>query len=201
LLAEDEIGPVHQITAVAGHHFPSFRPAYRDVYYARRETGGGAVQDAATHLVDLIQYLAGPLDWVYCDYAHQQLEGVEVEDTVHLVGRAGGGRVLVSLALNQFMAPNETHLQLNGGKGSLGIRFHEQRAGMILLGDPGWTWTEPLIAEHDDLFRAQAQSFLSAMTGQEPPLCSLDDGLLALRASVAALRSGEQRLPVEIDQQ
>jgi predicted dehydrogenase len=104
----------------------------------------------------------------------------------------------VSLALNQFMAPNETHLQLNGSQGSLGIRFHEQRAGMILRGDPGWTWTEPLIAEPDDLFRDQAQSFLSAMIGQEPPPCSLEGGLAALRVSLAALRSGEEWRPVEI---
>ena len=198
LLAGDEIGPPHQITVVSGQHFPSFRPAYRHIYYARRETGGGAVQDAATHLFDLIQYLGGPLDWVYCDYAHQVLEDVEVEDTVHLLGRAGGGRVLVSLALNQFMAPNETHVQLNGSKGSLGIRFHEQRAGMILRGDPGWTWTEPLIAERDDLFRAQAESFLAAMVGRSPPLCTLDDGASALRVNLAALQSGEEQKPVEI---
>ena len=68
-LAAGDIGTLHQITITAGQHFPTFRPAYRDIYYAKHETGGGAVQDAATHLFDLIQYLAGPLDWVFCDYA------------------------------------------------------------------------------------------------------------------------------------
>ena len=69
LLTEGAIGKLHQVTVVAGQHFPSFRPAYRDIYYARRETGGGAVQDAATHLFDIVQHLAGPLDWIFCDYA------------------------------------------------------------------------------------------------------------------------------------
>jgi predicted dehydrogenase len=199
LLAEGDIGTLHQMTIVAGQHFPTFRPAYRQTYYARRDTGGGAVQDAATHLFDIIQYLAGPLDWVFCDYAHQELADVEVEDTVHVIGRAGGGTVLVSLALNQFMAPNETHVQLNGATGSLGIRFHEHRAGMFLRGDPNWTWTEPLVTERDDLFRAQAQSFLAAAVGQQPPLCSLDDGVRALQANLAALRSGERRTVELID--
>jgi predicted dehydrogenase len=193
LLTEGAIGPLHQVTVTAGQHFPSFRPAYREIYYKQRETGGGAVQDAATHLFDMIQHLAGPLDWIFCDYAHQELADVEVEDTVHLLGRAGGGRVMVSLALNQFMAPNETHLQLNGSRGSLAIRFHEHRAGMFLIGDGGWTWTEPLVAERDDLFRAQAQNFLSAAVDQEPPLATLDDGIRALAVGLAALRSGEQR--------
>jgi predicted dehydrogenase len=91
------------------------------------------------------------------------------------------------------MAPNETLLQLNGAKGSLAIRFHEHRAGMCLLGDADWTWTEPLVEERDDLFRAQAQNFLAAAIGQEPPLCTLDDGVRAVAVGLAALRSGERR--------
>lgn len=192
-LADGVIGELKQVTITAGQHFPTFRPAYREIYYARHETGGGAVQDAATHLFDMIQYLAGPLDWVFCDYSHQALPGVTVEDTVHLSGRAGGGSVLVSLALNQFMAPNETHLQLHGLAGSLAIRFHEHRAGVFLRGAADWQWTQPLVAERDDLFRAQAQSFLAAARGEHAPLCSLDDGVRALRVNVAALQSGQER--------
>jgi predicted dehydrogenase len=191
LVGEGVIGPVHEVTVAAGQHFPTFRPAYRDIYYRSHETGGGAIQDAATHHFDLIQHLAGPLDWLFCDAAHQELADVEVEDTVHVVGRAGGGRTLVSLALNQFMAPNETQVQLNGSRGSLAIRFHEHRAGLYLHGDPGWTWTEPLAADRDDLFRAQAQAFLLAAVGQTPPLCTLEDGIRALKANLAALRSAE----------
>jgi predicted dehydrogenase len=198
MLAQGDIGPLHEVTVVAGQHFPTFRPAYRDIYYARRESGGGAVQDAATHLFDLIQYFAGPLDWIFCDCAHQELADVEVEDTVHVIARAGGGRVLVSLALNQFMAPNETHLQLNGARGSLAIRFHEHRAGIFLQGDAGWTWSEPLASERDDLFRAQAQNFLIASVGQQQPLCTLDDGEQALRVNLAALESGARRMPVAL---
>jgi len=198
-LASGDIGELHQVTVTAGQHFPTFRPAYRDIYYARHETGGGAVQDAATHLFDLIQSFAGKLEWVYCDCAHQALPGVEVEDTVHVIGRAGGGRVLVSLALNQFMAPNETHVQLNGSGGSLAIRFHEQRAGIFRRGAAEWQWSEPLVEERDDLFRAQARSFLAAAGGEQPPLCSLDDGLGALKVNLAALRSSRERSVQAID--
>jgi predicted dehydrogenase len=192
LLRENVIGRLHQVTVVAGQNFPSLRPAYRETYYMRRESGGGALQDAATHLFDLVQHLAGPLDWIFCDYAHQELADVDVEDTAHLLGRAGS-HVMVSIAINQFMAPNETHVQLNGAKGSLAIRLHEHRAGMCLMGDADWTWTEPLVEERDDLFRAQAQNFLSAAIGQEPPLCTLEDGIRAVAVSLAALRSGVSR--------
>lgn len=192
-LAAGQIGTLHEVTVVAGQHFPTFRPAYREIYYARRESGGGAIQDAATHLFDLIQHLAGPLDWVFCDAAHQELPGVEVEDTVHVVGRAG--RVMVSLALNQFMAPNETHVQLNGSAGSLAIRLHEQRSGQFLRGDAEWSWTEAPVRERDDLFRWQAENFLAAAAGRQPPLCSLDDGVRALQVNLAALASAASSSP------
>jgi predicted dehydrogenase len=199
LLAEGVIGKLHQVTITAGQNFPSLRPAYREIYYKRHETGGGAIQDAATHLFDLMQHLAGPLDWVFCDYAHQELADVEVEDTVHIIGRCCGGRVLASIALNQFMAPNETHVQLNGALGSLAIRLHEHRAGILMLGDADWTWTEPLVTERDDLFRAQAQNFISSIVKQEPPLCTLNDGLRAVAVNLAALRSGQNRFVEVID--
>lgn len=191
LLAEGVIGKLHQVTLTAGQNFPSLRPAYRDIYYKSHETGGGAVQDAATHHFDLVQHLAGPFDWIFCDHGHQELADVSVEDTVHLLGRCRG-HTMVSVALNQFMAPNETHVQLNGALGSLAIRFHEHRAGMFMLGDSDWTWTEPLVEERDDLFRAQAQNFISSIVKQEPWVCTLDDGLRALSVNLAALRSGQK---------
>src|SRR5262245_37080029 len=39
-----------QVVSTSGQHFPTYRPAYRTIYYTRRETGGGAIQDALTHL-------------------------------------------------------------------------------------------------------------------------------------------------------
>ena len=37
-----------QLTILSGQHFPTHRPNYRNIYYARHETGGGAIQDG-TH--------------------------------------------------------------------------------------------------------------------------------------------------------
>jgi predicted dehydrogenase len=96
------------------------------------------------------------------------------------------------------MAPNETHVQLNGSRGSLAIRFHEHRAGVFPNGAAEWEWTEPLVTDRDDLFRAQAQSFLAAAAGKATTMCSLEDGLAALRVNLAALESSEQRAAVTI---
>src|SRR6185295_6221073 len=191
-----ELGPLLEVVINSGQHFPTFRPAYRQIYYTRRETGGGAVQDAATHLFNLAQYMAGRFDWVFCDFAHQALEGVEVEDTVHAIARADGGKVLVSVSMNQFMAPNETIARFNCKNGSAEIRFHEARWGVFRHGDEGWKWSEPLVQELDDLFRLQAKRFLDTVAGKAENICTFDDALHTLSINLAALESnGTKKVP------
>lgn len=192
LIADGQLGELLQVVAVAGQHFPTFRPAYREIYYANRAMGGGAIQDAATHMFNLVGHFAGPLEWVFCDYANQALEGVEVEDTVHLLARARQGRVLVSIALNQFNAPNENILRLNGARGTAQIRFHEHRYGVCLHGG-AWQWSEPLLTDRDELFRLQASVFLDAAAGKGPVACTVDEALDTLRVNLAALESAGQR--------
>ena len=192
MIAKGTYGEPLEITITSGQHFPTFRPAYREIYYTDHQTGGGAIQDGATHSFNLIQYLVGPLDWVFCDYDHQALEGVEVEDTVHVTGRAG--RTMVSYAFNQFMAPNESTIQINARKGSMRVTWHEQQYGTMRLGDTEWTWKDTMQRGRDDLFRRQAQRMVETCLGEKPPLCSLEEAVQTLKVNQAALASKGERV-------
>src|SRR5262249_40655674 len=88
-LVEGRFGRPVQLVAVCGQHFPTYRPAYRTIYYTDRAQGGGAIQDALTHVINAGEWLIGPVDRVLADAAHQILEGVEGEDTVHVLTRQG----------------------------------------------------------------------------------------------------------------
>ena len=170
-----------------GQHFPFFRPAYRDIYYRDRATGGGAIQDALTHMINASEWLIGPADRVLADAAHQVLDGVEVEDTVHLVSRHGP--VMASFALNQHQAPNESTITVVCRGGTVRYEAHMNR----------WRWTtkpeEPWhdecfpALERDALFVRQAEVFLDALDGRGQPLCSLAEGIQTLRVNLAALAS------------
>jgi predicted dehydrogenase len=191
-------GDVREVTIVSGQHFPTFRPAYREIYYTDRKTGGGAIQDSATHMFNLIQYLVGSFEWIFCDYAHQVLPGVDVEDTVHLTGRAGGGEVMVNLSLNQFMTPNETAVQVNATDGSMRMNVHEQRYGVMGSGETEWDWSDVLVHERDELFRLQARHMVDACLGKASVLCSLEEAIHTLRINLAALESnGERKIRIE----
>jgi predicted dehydrogenase len=189
-VAEGRFGRPVELIAVTGQHFPTYRPAYRSIYYTDRKTGGGAIQDALTHLVNAGEWLVGPVDRLVADAAHQVLEGVEVEDTVHLLARHGP--VLGGYSLNQHQAPNETTFTVICDRGTARCEFHENR--WRWLTEPGGKWHDepgaPL--ERDAYFIIQANAFLDAVEGKAPPPCSLEEGVQTLRVNLAALASTEQ---------
>lgn len=188
-----ELGPIMQATCSAGQYFPGGRPAhtvhYSKTYYRDRKLGGGAIQDALTHIVNWFESVLGPAESLICDCAHQVLPDVSVEDTVHISARHGVA--LVNYTLNQFQAPNETTLQFNTARGSVKIELHHQRWGVFRLGENQWRWHEVPATERDALFVEQANRFLDATEGKPAPLCSLEDAHQTLRFNLAALASAD----------
>jgi len=192
-LQSNELGPVRLATHTSGQYFPSGRPAhavhYSKTYYRDRKTGGGAIQDALTHVANWMESVLGPTDSVLCDCAHQVLPEVTVEDTVNLSARHGD--VLVNYSLNQFQAPNESTLQFNTAKGSVKVELHNRRWGVFRLGDKDWTWQEVPSGDRDTPFITQAGRFLDLIEGKPAEMCSLEAAAQTLRFNLAALASAD----------
>jgi predicted dehydrogenase len=181
-----------QLVATAGQHFPTYRPAYREIYYADRAQGGGAVQDALTHVMNAGEWLMGAADTVAADADHMRLEGVTVEDTAHVLARHGPA--MASYALNQHQAVNEVTLTVACEAGTACFEMHRHR----------WRWaTDPAadawqdepadVPERDALFTRQAEAFLDAVAGARSPLCSLAEGRQTLALNRAVLSAAEER--------
>lgn len=191
-----EFGPVLHASVVSGQPFHVLRPAYAQVYYRDRATGGGAIQDALTHVANWMESVVGPTDSVLCDCAHQFLPGVEVEDTVHIAAR--NGRALVNYALNQFQAPNESAVQFDAAGGSVRLELHALRWGTCAAGAATWTWRTLPALERDELFTRQAAAFLDQAEGAPARLCSLAAAAQTLRFNLAALAAAERGARVSL---
>jgi predicted dehydrogenase len=186
-LLQGTLGKPLQVTVVAGQHFPTFRPAYREIYYNKHETGGGAIQDALTHVANEVEWLIGPTQKLFCEAAHQSLEGVTVEDTVSVTAKNNG--VIVAYNINQFQAPNENTIQIHCENGSLKIEVHEQRWAVFPRGAEKWDYRPAPVTGRDDLFIAQANAFLDGIEGKFNSLCTLDEAVQTLKFNLAALES------------
>lgn len=181
-----------QLVYTGGQHFPYYRPAYREIYYTKRETGGGAIQDGLTHTMNMAEWLLGPISRLVCDAEHLVLDGVEVEDTVHVMTRQNGpdgSSILGSFSLNQHQPPNETRMTVLCEKGA--IRVEGLRLLTCTEPDSDWTVEQEFELERDDLFIAQAAAFLDQLERRAESACTLDEALQTLRVNLAELRSLE----------
>ena len=192
------LGKIHQVALRGGQHFPTFRPAYREIYYNDRRTGGGAIQDALTHMVNVMEWMIGPTQTLSCDAAHQSLPGVEVEDTVNIIAR--NGETLVSYSINQFRCLSDNSIELHGEDGSVRILIHESRWDSIKRGEAEWTRHEIAPEERDWVFITQASAFLDMVEEKESILCTLEEAIQTLKFNLAALKSADSGQRVNLEE-
>ena len=190
LVTSGLVGPIRHVTVTSGQHFPSFRPDYKEIYYGKRSTGGGAIQDALTHPVHAIEWTIGPISEVACFAGRQVLDGVEVEDTANLICRHVSGS-LSSLTINQFQSPNEATITYHGSAGSIRVNVMRQQVGTLMLGESKWEWIEVPQGERDMIFVGQANSFIDATERLPDELCNLEEAIQTLRVNLAALESSD----------
>jgi len=190
-------GKILQATVVTGHDFASLRPGFETTYFRSRATGGGCLQDALTHQIHVLEWLAGPVRKVFCDAENGFLSTREVEDTVNIAARLEGG-IPASLTCNQFQPPTECAISLHGVEGSLRLDYHESRVGTIRRDGSGWAWT-PIPQEHRDAgFKRQAHAFLDAIEGKADHLATLTAGIQSLQVNLCAWESHLSRREVPV---
>ncbi|MFN0197975.1 MAG: Gfo/Idh/MocA family protein [Planctomycetaceae bacterium] len=186
-----KFGKPVELVVVTGQHFPTFRPAYREIYYTNRATGGGCLQDALTHIVNASEWIVGPITELTADAAHQVLDGVTVEDTAHVLTRHQG--VMGNFSINQYQAPNELTLTIVCERGTAKLESHLNRWRWMI--EPNSPWQDETFPplERDDMFITQAQAFLDTVEGKRPPICTLEEGIQTLKVILGALEVLDKR--------
>lgn len=189
-LDSGKFGRILQIRTASGQAFATLRPAYREVYFAKPELGGGAINDMITHFYNVGDWLAGPIRKVMTDADHQILEGVTVEDTVHTLVRQGSnGEVMGSYARiftstrTKFSSPSWNRARHPPGRDA------EKRWSWMM--EPSGVWHhEPVeMPEVDVMYRRQNGAFLDAIEGSGDVLCSLEEAFRTLKVNLASHRS------------
>jgi predicted dehydrogenase len=118
-----------------------------------------------------------------------------VEDTAEIGLRFADG-VLGSVHLDYNQRPSAHTLEIVGTQGT--IRWDNADGAVHVYQFPvGAEGFSPLQIpapdgfERNDLFLAEMRHFLALARGEEEPVCTLEDGIQALRLALAARRSAE----------
>jgi predicted dehydrogenase len=203
-LSGGAIGRVLSVGAHWGEYLPDWHPweDYRTGYSARRELGGGVLL-TLSHPMDYLGWLLGEIEAVWALVGSLGDLDLEVEDTA-VVGLRFKNGALGSLYLDYNQRPTSHRLEIIGTTGT--IRWDYSKGGVEISGkNPGqqragendssraapthFQSGEPRKFSRNEMFLAEMRHFLSVLHGLEKPVCTLENGIEAMRLALYALHS------------
>jgi len=201
LIAENRLGKVLTVHAHWGEYLPQWHPweDYRQSYAARADLGGGVIV-TLTHPLDYLRYLLGEVEALWSFNGHVSPLELDVEDAAEIGLKFTNGAV-GGVHVNYFQRPPVHRLEIVGTNGTLrwdnvdGIIYLQQMPapfGSYSDQPPApvmETFSPPEGFERNQLFGAQTRHFLEVARGETEPVCTLEDGIMALRLALSAYES------------
>lgn len=186
LLRQKAIGRLVSAHAHWGEYLPGWHPweDYRQGYSARADLGGGVVLTLC-HPLDTLRWLLGEVDQLWALTGKLSSLELSVEDTAQIGLRFANG-MLGSVYLDYIQRPPAHTLELIGEEGV--ILWDNSDGDVQVFQQSTSSWQTISLApgfERNDLFKLQMAHFLDVAAGKSQPLCSLDDGIQALRIVMA----------------
>ena len=212
LIQSNAIGNVLAVHAHWGEYLPQWHPweDYRQSYAARAELGGGVIV-TLTHPLDYLRYLLGEVESLWSFNGRISPLEVDVEDVAEIGLQFQNGAV-GGVHVNYFQRPPVHRLEIAGTEGTLRwdnadgvLQVHRMPAPFGSYSDPSpasvtETFSPPEGFERNQLFLAQTRHFIEIARGETEPVCSLEDGVMALRLALAAYESQEKGQVVRLAQ-
>jgi predicted dehydrogenase len=192
------VGTLVEVEAHWGEYLPQWHPweDYRRSYSSRAELGGGVVLTLC-HPFDYLRWLVGEVAEVSATVSTCGDLEVDVEDTADIELRFANG-VPGHVHLNYTEQPPSHWMRLSGSQGTISWNAAD---GMIrLAGGCGERvlFPAPDGFERNSMFLEEMRHFIACVEGREQPLCTLEDGIQALRIALAAKQSAREGWPIRI---
>jgi predicted dehydrogenase len=179
LITAGEIGRIVSAHVHFGEYLPAWHPweDYRQGYAARADLGGGVVLTQC-HSLDYLPWLVGKdveAAWGFTGKV-SDLE-VDVEDTAKIGLRFEGG-ALGSLHLDYNRQPPVHTFDIVGTKGSIKWDLADGATHIYRAERKEWrAYSMPEDWERNVMFMEQMKHFISVVSGDEEPSCTLEDGI------------------------
>jgi predicted dehydrogenase len=190
-LAEKMIGEVFMIKVRFAHSGPFPGWASSDWFYNPELAGGGAMLDMAVHAVDIIQYLIGPITAINAMIATLRKD-IAVDDNV--VGSVRiGDRCMGYFECGWTSTAGSSGIEIMGDNGAI---FADYATGKTTVRFGAMSPTGEFQIEEKLLGEAKTSHWTTEMkefiaklkNGEELPT-NIDDGLSALKVTLAAYES------------
>lgn len=183
-----EVGQVASARVVWGEYLPLWHPweDYRQGYAARAELGGG-VTLTLSHPLDYLRWLFGEVvDVCGMTGARGGLELADVEDTADVLLRFANG-IQANVHVDYLRQPPLHRMEIIGERGTISWESMDGIARLYREAEAKIISVPPVDFERNQMSLAQMRHFLAVVHGEEQPICTLADGVAALKIALKAL--------------
>lgn len=193
-LGSGQLGEVVHLRASVGQWLPDWRPGtdHRQGFGAFYRYGGGVTMELI-HEIDLIRWLMGGVDDVCAMQRHLKQLEIETEAITEISMRLSSG-LLAQVHLDYVRPGYARSLEIIGTQGVL--TWDYTRSAVMVTDAKG----QEQVVHHAQAFERNAmfldimQHFLTRVEQPDrPPVCSLEDGMEALRIALASHQSARER--------
>ncbi|MEI7989269.1 MAG: Gfo/Idh/MocA family oxidoreductase [Chloroflexota bacterium] len=192
ILNEKKIGDIVFVRAHYGEYLPAWHPweDYRQSYSARADLGGGVIFTLC-HPLDYLRWLIGDVEALWAFKGYRGGLNLQVEDSAEIGLRFANG-VIGSVHLNYVQRPPSHTLEIIGTEGVI----HWDYIQDIVTVCRGEVCDMPIVSPYTDIrnpmFLEEMRHFRAVVSGEEQPLCTLDDGIRTLELALAVHESANQ---------
>jgi predicted dehydrogenase len=190
LLEEGAIGEPLSVRAHWGEYLPNWHPweDYKLGYAARPELGGGVVL-TLSHPLDYLRWLLGEVESLWGLTSHLGLS-MPVEDLAE-IGLHFYNGAIGSLHLDYDQRPPTHTLEIIGTRGTLRWDNADGITRLASVGkdekaSPWRDFLPPEGFERNQMFLDELRHFRDVVHGEAQLVCTLQDGIQALRLALAA---------------
>lgn len=195
-LGRGEFGPVAFARWEFGQYLPTWRPTrdYRTTPSAQASQGGGILLEAS-HEIDALLWLFGPVESVYGVMRRQSDLQIDVEDTVSAILEFAS-RTLVELHLDFVQHGYRRELRVVAARGTAEWRLRE---GVSYTSEHGDISRLAEASAVDALYVDEIVAFLAQLSAPgNAPLATGDDGLRTLEVIEAIRESARSARRVQV---
>jgi predicted dehydrogenase len=145
-----------------------------------------------------LRWLLGEVEALWAFTGHKGSLELDVEDTVEVGLRFTNG-VIGSVHLNYNQRPPVHTFEIVGTQGVIRWDNRDGAVAVYQAEDKSWeNYAPPEGFERNHLFIAEMKHFVTMVRGETEPLCSLQDGVQALRIALGALESAQNEKIVRL---
>ncbi len=196
LLEEGAVGRPLSVRAEWGEYLPNWHPweDYRKSYTSRSDLGGGVVV-TLSHPLDYLRWLFGEVGELWAFTGRASSLEIEVEDFGEIGLRYESG-VVGSLHLDYYRRPPVHRFEVTCSEGVIAWNNADGAVQLVRAAEGvvrEVRFPAPEGFDRNDLFMAEIRHMIAVAKGEEQPLCTLEDGVEALKLALDVYESAEKK--------